>query len=352
MKKILVIQQKMIGDVLTSSILFERLRSEFPEAQLDYLINSNTKPVVENNPYIDNFILLTKEIEQSKLKLLKLARSINKVQYNVVIDVYGKISSLLVTLFSKADLKIGYFKTYSSLIYNHAMRRKTHNSYKSSLAIENRLLLLEPLGIDFKPIEPKIYLTQEDIENAKKYLESQHIDLNQPLIMISVLGSSNEKTYPFEYMAELLDYIVEKIQNVQLLFNYIPKQVNEARAIYNACKQITKQHIYLEVFGNSLNEFLAITYHCDALIGNEGGANNMAKALNKSTFTIFSPYLNKENWFGEVEKHRHVAIHLSDFIAYDESDKKEAKANPTAYYSQLKPSYMIPQLSSFLETLV
>ncbi len=46
--KILVIQQKMIGDVLTSSILFEALRLKYPNAQLDYLINEHTFPVVQN----------------------------------------------------------------------------------------------------------------------------------------------------------------------------------------------------------------------------------------------------------------------------------------------------------------
>ena len=40
--KILVIQQKMIGDVLTTSLLFELLREKNPEAELHYLINSTT----------------------------------------------------------------------------------------------------------------------------------------------------------------------------------------------------------------------------------------------------------------------------------------------------------------------
>ena len=66
MTKILVIQQKMIGDVLTTSILFELLRKKYPDAQLDYLINSHTYPVVENNPFIDSFVFFTKEEETSK----------------------------------------------------------------------------------------------------------------------------------------------------------------------------------------------------------------------------------------------------------------------------------------------
>ena len=57
--KVLVIQQKMIGDVLTSSILFEAIKIEHPSAELHYLINSHTVPVVENNPFVDKLVLLS-----------------------------------------------------------------------------------------------------------------------------------------------------------------------------------------------------------------------------------------------------------------------------------------------------
>ena len=102
----IVIQQKMIGDVLTSTILFEALRQKYPDAQLDYLINEHTYPVVKNNPYIDNFILLTPEIEKNYSELYSFIKQIRKTKYDVVIDVYGKISSNLITLFSGSKIKI------------------------------------------------------------------------------------------------------------------------------------------------------------------------------------------------------------------------------------------------------
>ena len=36
--KILVIQQKMIGDVLVSSLLCNNLRKAYPSAQIDYMV--------------------------------------------------------------------------------------------------------------------------------------------------------------------------------------------------------------------------------------------------------------------------------------------------------------------------
>lgn len=345
--KILVIQQKMIGDVLTSSILFEALRQKYPKAQLDYLINEHTFPVVENNPFIDNFIFFTKEAESSKRALLKLTKSVRKREYDIVIDVYSKLSSNLITAFSKAKTKISYYKHYSKFLYHHNIKRQQSTNTKSGLAIINRMQLLEPLGIKAISIKPKIYLTDDEISNSKKFLESENIDLKQPLFMISVLGSGENKTYPFPFMAKVIDAIVERTKG-QILFNYIPKQEAEAKAILNLCKTETQNHIKFNVFGKSLRDFLAITQHCDAVIGNEGGAINMAKALNIKTFAIYSPWIDKASW-NLFEDENNVSVHLKDYkpelyTKPEKAYKKEA----SVLYKKFKPELFIDKLEVFL----
>ena len=347
--KVLVIQQKMIGDVLTSSILFEVLREKYPNAQLDYLINSHTYPVVENNPYINDFIFFTKEVEQSKKALLALAKDIKQKNYNVIIDVYSKISSNLLTLFSGAKTKISYYKPYSTFVYTHNIKRHKATSSKSGLAIVNRLQLLEPIDIHLDIAKPKIYLTQKEILDSETFLQQHGIDKNKPLFMISVLGSGPTKTYPFEFMAKVIDTIVKQTKG-QILFNYIPKQESEAKAIYDACLPETQNHIYFEVFGKSLRDFIAITHHCDALIGNEGGAVNMAKALNIPTFTIFSPWIDTQTW-SLFEDKRNVSVHLNHFEAqlFENKSNKALKKEVNSLYNTFKPHYFEATLKDFLK---
>ncbi|GGI57131.1 glycosyltransferase family 9 protein [Winogradskyella haliclonae] len=346
--KVLVIQQKMIGDVLTSSILFEAIKIKYPDAQLHYLINSHTYPVVEGNPYIDKFQFFTPEHEKSKLKLLSFAKQIKKEKYDVVIDVYGKLSSNIISYFSKSPIRISYHKNYNSFIYTDTLKRKTKSEYGISLAIENRIRLLEFIDIKFKDISPKIYLIGREINDAKDYLTGKDLNLKKPIYMISVLGSSPKKTYPFSYMAKVLDNIAKENINAQILFNYIPKQEEDAKAIYDLCKTDTQGQIYFNVFGKSLREFLGITAHCTALIGNEGGAVNMAKALDIPTFTIFNPALNKQNWFGTSETKKHVAVHLSDYVDMSGFDKKSIKDDIFNVYKKFKPEYFRLELIKFL----
>ena len=336
----------MIGDVLTSSILFEALRAQFPEAELHYMIYKHTYPVVENNPNIDRFII--PEEDQSLRKLIKNAR---KEGYYAVIDVYSNLRTALLTGLSGAKFRIAYSKKYTRPLCSHVYSRKIEAKTNAGAAIEKRMKMLSPLSNNFpKEIKPKIYLTDTEKSNAKEILLNAGIDLSKTLYMLGALGSSQKKTYPLPYLAELLDSIVKQT-NASLLFNYIPSQHKEVKEIYDYCRPETQKHIHLDIYGKSLREFLALTSFCDALIGNEGGAINMAKALSIPTFAIFSPPLNKENWNMYENGETNVSVHLKDYkpeYFKSQSYKELAKKNKELYQS-LKPAMVLPELISFIK---
>ncbi|WP_103865272.1 glycosyltransferase family 9 protein [Aquimarina sp. I32.4] len=348
--KILVIQQKMIGDVLTSTIICEVLRKEHPDATIDFLVNSNTKPVIIENPFYDNIIEFKKEYQDNKKALYSFLVDIRKTKYDYVIDAYGKLESNLITLFSGASQKVSFYKWYSQFIYTKTIKRNPKPITNASTAIENRLRLVFPENrIASEITRPKIFLTKEEKQKAKDFLESNGITAKRPLVMISVLGSEKRKTLPFEYMAKVIDATVN-ISDACILFNYIPNQEKDARTIYNITMPKTQRHIHFEVFAKSLRGFLAILSHCDALVGNEGGAVNMAKALDIPTFTIFSPWIIKKDWNMFEDGEKHMSVHLSDFLPELFLDKtsKELKNKSIELYPYFKPQLFIDQLRAFL----
>ncbi len=342
----------MIGDVLTSSILFEALRKKYPEAELHYLIYKHTLPVVENNPHVDKFLLFEPQKDQKVLGFIAFLKKIRHNDYDVVIDVYSKINTALISVFSKAKKKISYHKWYTQGAYTDTFQPKSQLETNAGYAIENRMHLLDGLEKGFPAeIKPKIYLTDTEKEAGKKVLKEAGINFSRPLIMCGILGSSPSKTYPPKYMASILDFIVERT-DAQLLFNYIPKQAPEAKEILKLCNPTTQNNISFGVFGKSLREFMAITFHCDALIGNEGGAVNMAKALDVPTFSIFSPQIKKENWSIYEDGVYNVSVHLNDFSkALQGLSKKEIAKNSTRFYELLEPNLIFASLDKFLNTI-
>lgn len=335
----------MIGDVLTSSILFEALRKKYPKAVLHYLIQPHTSAVVENNPFIDQLIIFDPEKTSSFFKLLQFSAGIKQEHYDVVIDVYSKINSAIITAFSGAEKKIGYSKWYTSRAYTKTFDLKKEPDTKAGVAVENRLLLLQEISPDFPiALKPKIFLTEKEKASAKTTLENAGVIPGKPLLMIGILGSSPEKSYPIPYMATVLNFIVDQT-GAQLLFNYNPKQEEQARELFSLCSTKTRNHINFDVFGKSLRDFLALTSKCDALIGNEGGAVNMAKAINIPTFSIFSPQISKSAW-SLFEDEQNRAVHISDYKNFAGDKKRSEK------YLNFTPDLFLPELHDFIKKIL
>lgn len=349
--KILVIQQKMIGDVLVSSIICDNLRKAYPTAQIDYLVNESTVAVLEGNASYNNLILFEEKHQKSFWQLLKFAAKIRNRKYDIVIDAYSKLQSWIIVGLSGATRRISYKKPGRSFLYSDTVPQADSPSTNLGLAIERRLSLLEPLqlNIEFKT-SPQLYISEQELSFVEKLFASKNVDASRKTIMISLLGSEDKKTYPLPFMAEIVDFIGQNY-NVNILFNYFPRQTADAKKVFELCSDSTKQKIYFDLLGKDLREFIAIMNSCDLIVGNDGGAINMAKALQKPSFIIFSPHIEKKIWATFEDGKNHVSVHLNDFKPSLFSDKSydELKKNALEIYQKFEPSYFIPILKSFLD---
>jgi heptosyltransferase-2 len=349
--KILVIQQKRIGDVLTSTIICNNLKAKFPDAVIDYMCYPNSVDVLKENPSIDNIIPLSNNVRKSTPSLFKFIFKIRSNKYDVVIDVYSKLETNLITLFSGAKYKVSYRKWYTKAFYNYTYERLDAVESEHGLAIENRLMLLKPLISEkITNVKPKIFLKDSEINNAKNLLKSHQVDPEKPLIMFGILGSETYKTYPLEGMAKIIDFTVAKTKGT-IIFNYVPFQKDLALEVYNYCNEETKKHIILDLYSTELREFLALLSQCEMLIGNEGGAVNMAKALDVPTFSIFTPSVRKETWQLFENEAKNASIHLKDLKPeiYQQFTEQQIKDRTFEYYAEYPLDLMLEKLATYFK---
>ena len=348
--KILIIQNKRIGDVLISSVIANNFKYKYPESEVHLMAYNFTHGVIENNPYINRIIGID-EKELKKLKnLYKLIQQVKKEKYDYIFDPYSKLQSRLICKFGGAKKTIGH-KSRKKLgnwgYYTNPVSILEEKTQICGKAIEDRIHLLQQVekieNIDY---EPKIYLTDEE---KKRNVLKNYTD--KKVIMLGVLGSTPQKSMPYEYVAELVDAIATKF-DCYLLFNYAPNQKEEADKIYNLCQK--KQNIILDIYAPSIRNFVVLMNQCAVLVSNEGGTVHIAKALNKPTFTLFSPYINKADWSSFEDGTFHKSVHLLDFLpnaiselSYEKS--KEIEKNPRELYLKLTPDMILPELESFLQ---
>jgi heptosyltransferase-2 len=344
--KILVIQIKMIGDVLASTVICEAIKKEHPNCVIHYLIQKNTIPVVENNPFIDKIILFEEQNYKGITGLFKLGKEFKAEQYDTIIDTYGKLQSLIPTYLSGAKNRIGTYKWYSKFFLTQTVIPDTECD---GTANAFRILLAKTaIKSEIEQIFPKIYLTETEISKAKTQIFNE-LDRSKKIIMISVLGSGKNKSLPNHYMAEILNTIA-LTSNAQLVFNYMPNQQKEAEAIFEICNEETKSKIVFDFYVKGLRDFLAVLSQCDALVGNEGGATNMSKALNLPTFTIYAPWINRNSWNIFEETGLHEIVHLSDYFPelYKNKHPKNFKEKSLEWYDKLHPSLFLVKLQNFV----
>ena len=355
MVKILILQHKMIGDVLICSLLCKNLRLWNPNANIDFVANRHTLDVIRNNPNIDNIIVFEDSFANDKFALLKFLNQFRKKRYDYVIDAYGKLESVLICLFTPARHKIGYKKFYSSIVYNQSIVRKKTLEGKLQLSIKNRLQLLEPIIGDFpKNSEVEIYLTPEEIRSTRVRLDS-FLGKGNQAIMVSALGSSENKTYPLEYMAQLMD-TAHQTTKLPFILNYRPDQKDQINKLIKHLHPTTQKAVLKSLTPNSLRDYMATAYHCVAVVGNEGGAINIAKGLKKPTFAIFSPLIDPVGWHTEIPN-KSMAVNLQMFFPdkiYYKNHRKIAKdpAKVLELYKMLKPELYKKQWIDFFKSLV
>jgi len=349
MNKILVIQNKRIGDVLISSVIANNVKTIFPDCHITYFVYDYTAGVLENNPNINRVITVNDKELKKFPKLLKTVAAVKKEKYDIIFDSYAKFQSRLFCLFSGAQYRIGFKRKHKTLklpFYTHPINFLDDKSLFCGKAIEDRLNMINSVFPLKDPLDrPKIYLT----ESEKKY--ERIASIKGPIIMFTVLGSTISKSLPLQYVAEIIDFITNTY-NVTILFNYAPHQKVDALKIFNLCSN--KDQINLDIYEDSIRGFIKLMNQCDLLIANEGGTVHITKALDKPTFTIYSPFIDKEDWNSFEDGIMHESIHLLDEkpSLYDEFTRKSRKVieeHPEVLYNELTPEVILSKLKPFLE---
>lgn len=353
--RILIIQQKMIGDVLISTLLCKNLKLWNPKVHIDFVANTHTLEVIQNNPYIDEVVVFDDGFKTDKWGLFRFLLQQQKKNYDYIIDAYGKLESQLICLFTPAKTKIGYKKTFTSLLYDFPIKRKQLQEDKLQLSIKNRFQLLEPIMGNFpKNRDVEICLTAEEIAATRQKFDRE-LGLGKQAIMVAAMGSSPEKTYPLDQMAQLLNATFQTTK-LNLILNYRPDQGNAVDTLIQLLNADTQKAIVKSLTPHSLRDFIATTHHCLAVVGNEGGAINIAKGLNKPTFAIFSPIIDPAGWHTEIHN-KNMAVHLHSFFPekIDFKNHRKLQKNPhkiKTLYREFKPELFEDRWIGFLKNAI
>ena len=191
-QKVLVIQTAFIGDVILATPIIEAIHQHSSTIQIDVLVRKGNESLFENHPFINEVIVWNKK-ENKYRNLFALLKKIRKSQYSAVINCQRFAAAGLLTILSKASIKIGFDKNPFSAFFTYKLQHQINNGLHECA---RNLTLLQPLSIGGN-IQPKIYPSKLNFELA------------QPYICLAPASVWFTKQWPAEKWVELIATIPE-----------------------------------------------------------------------------------------------------------------------------------------------
>ena len=276
--RICIVKLSAMGDIIHTMVTLQFIKKQFPNYQIDWIVEDGFKDILQNNPHIDNILPINlKSIKKNKLEILnqiKLLQKYAKNNYDIVIDAQGLLKSSIVSKII-GDKIVGSFisgfdkesirETVASWFYD----KKVFIPYAKNVINRSIKVICEPLNIK---------VSKEDILNKEPFLFTQTKLKSNSKYIIFVIGASKpNKIYPKEKFLELAQRLDKKTlvvwgnQKKEQTADWLTKESNLIKKAKNGNLDDLKLNIQNSIL----------------VIGGDTGPTHMAWALNIPSITIF-----------------------------------------------------------------
>ena len=273
-EKLLIIPQNWLGDIVMSQTLLKRVKSENPNTEIDILVNSTFKSLVERMPEISKAVILdSRHKELGLLKRLNLARRI-KGNYDQSIVLSRSIKSALIPYFAKIPIRTGELGESRYILINDLKkftkedRRKTAFRYVSMFSKKEEVL------------DEKYYPSlQSDPENIKILSDKYKLNLDKKIIIFApgaAFGPS--KMWPVEKFKELGEKL-NKDFFILILGSNNEKNIGD--------KIVTNKNMINLCGETTITEAVDLMHISEFCVSNDSGLMHLASATNTKSISIY-----------------------------------------------------------------
>ena len=209
MEKILIIQTAFIGDAILTLPMIQKLKSFFPESEIDILAIPSTSEIFLASPYVYNTLIIDKRGKhRSIFSLLKFINELKKNNYNRIYSPHRSLRSSFIVMM--IGVKNSYGFTNSSLKYVY----KNLIKYNPRHHEVQRNLDLIGYKADWKVL-PELHIPDSAENKAGNFI--LEYKLAGKIAAIAPGSIWNTKKYPEIYFKEVVKYLRGKSYSVVLI---------------------------------------------------------------------------------------------------------------------------------------
>lgn len=287
---ILVIGPSWVGDMMMSHALYQQLKIQYPNCQIDVMAPDWCRPLLARMPEVRNAISMP--IGHGSFRLCeryRLGKSLRN-QYDMAIVLPNSLKSAFIPLFAKIARRRGW-KGESRYFFLNDLR-SNKNDYPMmvqryvALAFEKATV---PTAQQLPIAYPYLTTDSEQIEQTKAKFEKQLAYAeNRPAIGFcpgAEFGPA--KRWPHYHYATLAKMLIEQGYSVRLFGS---KKDEAAGEQIRLALPENLQRYCLNLAGQTdLNQAVDLIADCNAVVSNDSGLMHIAAALNKPLIALYGP---------------------------------------------------------------
>jgi len=283
---ILIVRSAYIGDVVMSLPILKPLKKRFPQARITFLASESARPVLENNPFIDDIITYSPFwfYPTPKRAYFSFMKQMRRKRFDIVIEARGDIRDLLLLVFPlKATHRISHDVGGGGFLLSHIVPSKGRNH-----RVDYHLEIARFLGCDESDaVEWGMYLSDDEREQCSALL-ARHT-LADSFIAVHPGSRVPLKAWPEDRCARLYDLLITAYNSPLVIFG-----AEGDRAVIGRIVAAMKQRPIVMAGSLGLREFAALVSRADIFICNDSAPMHIAAALKVPTVALFGPSKSKE----------------------------------------------------------
>lgn len=272
--KVVVLGLKRIGDAVYTLPVFEAIKSGFPAAQIDVITEPQVKDIYTANPYITHCHVFSKQTLWSA----SIAH-IKQSDYDVCVVLHSALKYALIPFLARVPVRIGYINELRGGLLTHKLALPKAPIHR----IEHNARLLDFLGVDMRPLLPKLYFSDQEQLQTEALL--QKFQLNAQGYVVFIVGSiaQTRRWFPQNF-AEAARRISAEL-GLRVLILGGPDDVGIANNVMAHCGD---EVAILNLAGKTaLRETLLFMQAAKAVVSNDTGPMHAASAIGVPVITWF-----------------------------------------------------------------
>ena len=286
-RRILIIKLGSIGDVVHTVPALADLKRTFPEAEIDWLVESKARVLLDGNPWLHDVV----EIDTHKWRrswsfatlaeMRRIASKLRGRRYDVALDFQGLWKSAVLGRLAGARKLIGFDRT---TLKEPGCRMFYDEQIKPAPAVRHVIdiykELLRSLGVTPGPHRFHLSVPSEDEQTISQQLSSRQID---DFFILNPGGGWDTKNWAPENYALLHDKLRQET-GLPSVLTWGPGEEPLVDRVLRACVGTPPV-----TFPASLRQLIALLRRAKLFVGGDTGPLHLAAACGTPIVGIFGP---------------------------------------------------------------